>query len=91
MRQGRTYAAQLIWPMPHSSDFAVGERVRVYPGSSDDRFGVIVEDFGDSAGYAVTVGQTRIVEPSRRWAINLDDGTLIFVDTTDLRGLRDKI
>jgi hypothetical protein len=63
----------------------------VYPGSRDERFGVIVEEFGDSAGYAVTVGQTRIVEPSRRWAINLDDGSLIFVDTTDLRGLRDKI
>ena len=77
--------------MSHGSDFAVGQRVRVYPGSSDERFGVIVEDFGDSAGYAVTVVNTRIAEPSRRWAIELDDGTLIFVDTADLRGLRDKI
>ena len=66
-------------------------QVRVYPGSSDERFGVIVEDFGNSAGYAVTIGHTRIAEPSRRWAINLDDGTLIFVDTTDLQSLRDKI
>jgi hypothetical protein len=45
--------------MSKSSDFAVGQRVRVYPGSSDECFGVIVEGFGDSAGYAVTVGNTR--------------------------------
>jgi hypothetical protein len=77
--------------MSHSFDFAVGQRVRVYPSSSDDRFGVIVEDFGDSAGYAVTVVNTRIAEPSRRWAIELDDGNLIFVDTADLQSLQDKI
>ena len=75
----------------HSSDFTVGQRVRVYPGSSEERDGVIVEDFGDSAGYAVTVGHTHIVDPSRRWAIHLDAGTLIFVDTTDLRRLPDII
>ena len=63
------------------SDFAVGQRVRVYPSSSDERLGIIVEDFGDSPGYAVTVGHTRIAEPSRRWAIELDDGNLIFADT----------
>ena len=73
--------------MSKSSDFAVGQRVRVYPGSSDDRYGVIVEDFGDSAGYAVIIGSTRIAEPSRRWAIELDDGTLIFADTSDLQRL----
>ncbi len=75
----------------HGFDFAVGQRVRVYPSSSDERFGVIVEDFGDSAGYAVTVVNTRIAEPSRRWAIELDDGTLIFVDTADLQSLQDEI
>jgi len=73
--------------MSHGSDFAVGHRVRVYPGSSGERLGVIVEDFGDSAGYAVIVGDSRIAEPSRRWAIELDDGTLTFADTTDLHGL----
>ena len=76
--------------MTHRFDFAVGQRVRVYPNSTDERFGVIVEDFGDSAGYAVTVANTRIAEPSRRWAIELDDGNLIFVDTTDLEGFQDK-
>jgi hypothetical protein len=77
--------------MSHSFDLAVGQRVRVYPSSSDERFGVIVEDFGDSAGYAVTVVNTRVAEPSRRWAIELDDGNLIFVDTADLQGLQDNI
>lgn len=43
-------------------------------------FGVIVEDFGDSAGHAVIVGNTRIADPSRRWAIKLDDETLMFAD-----------
>ena len=76
--------------MSHSSDLAVGQRVRVYPSSSDERIGVIVEDFGDAAGYAVTVANTRIAEPSRRWAIELDDGNLIFVDTADLQGFQDK-
>jgi hypothetical protein len=71
--------------MSHNSDFVVGQHVRVYAGSSDERFGVIVEDFGSAAGYAVTIGPTRIAEPSRRWAIHLDDGALIFVDTTDLQ------
>lgn len=76
--------------MTHRFDFAVGQRVRVYPSSTDERFGVIVDDFGDSAGYAVTVGNTRIAEPSRRWAIELDDGNLIFVDTADLQGFQHK-
>jgi hypothetical protein len=73
--------------MSNSSDFAIGQRVRVYPSSSDERFGIIVDDFADSAGYAVTIGSTRIAEPSRRWAIQVDDGTLIFVDSADLQGV----
>ena len=75
----------------HSPDFAVGQRVRVYPASSDQRYGVIVEDFGDQPGFAVTIGHTRIADASRRWAVNLDDGTLVFLDSTDLGGLSDII
>jgi hypothetical protein len=70
--------------MSREAAFAVGRRVRVYPGSSDERLGVIADDFGDSAGSAVIVGSTRIAEPSRRWAIQLDDGGLVFADTADL-------
>jgi hypothetical protein len=67
-----------------TADFAVGARVRVYPGSSDERSGIIVDDFGDDAGYAVDIGGQHIAEASRRWAITLDDGTLVFVDSFQL-------
>lgn len=73
--------------MARNSDFVVGQRVRVYPDSSDERRGVIVEDFGEAAGYAVTIGDVRFAEPGRRWAVNLDDGSLLFADTTDLQTL----
>jgi hypothetical protein len=66
-------------------DFAVGGRVRVYPGTSDERSGIIVDDFGDDAGYSVDVGSQHIADASRRWAITLDDGGLVFVDSSELR------
>lgn len=75
--------------MSDNPDFAIGHRVRVYPDSSDERCGSIVDDFGDAPGHAVTIGHTRIAEPSRRWAIALDDGSLVFADTDDLQHLGD--
>jgi hypothetical protein len=74
--------------LPHATattDFAVGGRVRVYPGTSDERSGIIVDDYGDDAGYSVDVGSQHIADASRRWAITLDDGGLVFVDSTELR------
>jgi hypothetical protein len=68
-----------------TADVAVGGRVRVYPGSSDERSGIIVEDFGDDAGYGVDVGSQHIADASRRWAVTLDDGGLVFVDSSELR------
>lgn len=56
-----------------TAEFTVGERVRVYPGGNDERSGVVVEDFGHDAGYAVDVGNSHIVDASRRWAVTLDD------------------
>jgi hypothetical protein len=67
-----------------TADFAVGARVRVYPGSPDERSGIIVEDFGDTAGYGVDIGGQHIADASRRWAITLDDGNLVFVDSFQL-------
>ena len=67
-----------------TADFAVGRRVRVYPGSSDERSGIIVEDFGDNIGYDVDIGNHHIADASRRWAITLDDGNLVFVDSFQL-------
>ena len=66
-----------------SEDIAVDRRVRVYPHTEAEARGVIVEDFGETAGYGVDIG-TRIVNPARRWAVQLDNGELMFVDSADL-------
>ncbi|MCV7330565.1 hypothetical protein H7J81_10670 [Mycobacterium cookii] len=62
----------------------MGQRVRVKAVDGQQRAGVIVEDFGDTPGRAVTVGDVRIAEPSRRWAVQLDAGGLVFADSVDL-------
>ena len=64
--------------------FAVGVSVRVYPGTDRERLGVVVEDFGDSAGQRVDIGEHHIVDAARRWAVRLGDGNLVFVDSDDL-------
>jgi hypothetical protein len=56
---------------------AVGSRVRTT--DSPPKTGVVVEDFGDDAGQRVVIDRERIVQ-SRRWAITLDDGGLVFLD-----------
>jgi hypothetical protein len=62
---------------------AVNMRVRVYPGTDAECPGVIVEDFGEMAGQAVDLGGIHI-DPARRWAVQLDTGTLVFVNTDHL-------
>ena len=66
------------------SSVAVNVRVRVYPGTDGEVGGTIVEDFGDLAGHAVDIGENRIVGPARRWAVALDEGGLVFVDSDQL-------
>jgi hypothetical protein len=63
---------------------AVDVRVRVYPGADTETRGVVVEDFGDTAGYGVDIGGNHIADPARRWAVLLDTGSLLFVDSDDL-------
>ena len=65
------------------SRVAMDVRVRVYPGSDGEVRGTVVEDFGDMAGHAVDIGD-RIVGPARRWAVALDAGGLVFVDSDQL-------
>ena len=65
------------------ADLAVNMRVRVYPGADAETAGVIVEDFGELAGQAVDVGGCHIA-PARRWAVHLDTGNLVFVNTDHL-------
>ena len=61
--------------------------VRVYPGTSREVRGFVVEDFGDSAGQAVDVGEHHIVDAARRWAVRLADGSLVFVDDADVASI----
>lgn len=67
-------------PEDVAGDIAVDSRVVVYPGSDQELHGIVVEDFADLAGTAVEVAGERIVGPARRWAVNLDEGGLVFVD-----------
>ena len=66
------------------SRVAVNVRVRVYPGSDGEVGGTVVEDFGDLARHAVDLGENHIVGPARRWAVTLDAGGLVFVDSDQL-------
>jgi hypothetical protein len=63
---------------------AVDTRVRVYPGTDAECLGVVVDDYGESAGYAVDIGENHIADPARRWAVQLDTGSLVFVDSDDV-------
>jgi hypothetical protein len=64
--------------------YCAGRQVVVYPGTGRQARGSIVEDFGEFSAEAVEVNNIRIAEPARRWAVCLDDGGLVFVDSEDL-------
>lgn len=66
------------------SRVAVNVRVCVYPGTDAEVRGTVVDDFGDMAGHAVDIGENHIVDPARRWAVTLDTGDLVFVDSDQL-------
>ena len=66
------------------SRIAVNVRVRVYPGTDGEVGGTVVEDFGDLARHAVDIGENHIAGPARRWAVALDAGGLVFVDSDQL-------
>jgi hypothetical protein len=66
------------------SAIAVGVSVRVYPDTDRERLGVVVEDFGDTAGQRVHIGQHHVVDAARRWAVQLGDGDLVFADSSEL-------
>ena len=66
------------------SRVAVNVRVRVYPGTDAEVRGTVVEDYGEMVGHAVNLGD-RVVA-ARRWAVVLDAGGLVFVDSDQLIG-----
>jgi hypothetical protein len=68
-------------------ELAVNAPVQVYPGTAQQQGGVIIEDFGESAGQAIDIGANRIAEAARRWAVRLNSGDLVFVDSHQLKPL----
>jgi hypothetical protein len=67
------------------AQLAVNARVRVNPDSETESVGVIVEDFGgDMQNHGVDLGGEHFADPARRWAVMLDSGDLVFVDTHQL-------
>jgi hypothetical protein len=59
---------------------------RVHPGTERERLGQVVEDFGEMGGHIVDKSQTHIAGSARRWAVMVDDGSLVFVDSDQLGG-----
>ena len=78
LRAGRRFAILVCCPRRGDT------RVRVYPGTDGEVRGTVVEDFGDLAGHAVDIGENHMVGPARRWAVALDAGGLVFVDSDQL-------
>jgi hypothetical protein len=66
------------------SPVAVNVRVRVYPGTDGEVRGTVVEDFGDLTMHVVDIGENHMFGPARRWAVVLDAGGLVFVDSDQL-------
>jgi hypothetical protein len=65
----------------------VDAAVRVYPGTPQEVYGFVVEDFGGISGEAVDIGEHHIVDAARRWAVRLSDGSLVFVDDGDIAAI----
>ncbi|WP_123023994.1 hypothetical protein [Mycolicibacterium stellerae] len=63
---------------------AVDTAVRVYPRTPNETHGVVIEDFGSLSGHAVDIGNHHIADAARRWAVQLADGNLVFVDDADV-------
>lgn len=67
-----------------TNQVAVGARVRVYPGTDAESFGVVVEDFGDMSRVDVRGKADQIAAAPRRWAVVLDDGSLVFANSDQI-------
>ena len=66
------------------AQFEVNSRVRVYPGTDAETRGIVVEDFGEMTPQGVDIGDNHFADPARRWAVLLDTGSLVFIDTDQL-------
>lgn len=60
---------------------------RVETTDSPPKRGVVVEDFGNLAGQDVVIDRDRTAH-SRRWAVMLDDGRLMFCDDGSVHAIK---
>ena len=67
-----------------NAQLAVNMRVRVYPDSDAESRGLVAEDFGEMQAHAVDLGGQHFADPARRWAVVLDTGDLVFVNSSQL-------
>ena len=67
-----------------ATEVGVNKRVRVYPNTDAESRGTVVEDFGEMAAEAVEIGGRHFADPARRWAVQLDAGTLVFTNSDQL-------
>ncbi|HEX5143164.1 MAG TPA: hypothetical protein VFW21_04780 [Mycobacterium sp.] len=63
------------------AQFEVGTKIRTTDATPT--YGQIVEDFGDLAGAEVVVDADSTAR-SRRWAVALDDGRMVFLDDDEM-------
>jgi hypothetical protein len=63
---------------------SVGSRVRVRTDADHQSRGVIADDYGEACGTPIELGPNSFIAPARRWAVILDDGTLVFADSHDI-------
>jgi hypothetical protein len=62
----------------------VGARVLVYPNTDAESRGVVVDDFGDISGVDARVLVDQKAAAPRRWAVVLDDGSLVFANSDQI-------
>jgi hypothetical protein len=84
--RGRTVADRSVDDpeQDHGPELAVDVRVLVNGGTDAESRGVIVEDFGEMTAVPVDIGANHFADPARRWAVMLDEGTLLFADSDQL-------
>jgi len=66
------------------AQFEVGSYIRTTDESR--MIGRIVEDFGDLAGAQIVVDANSIAR-SRRWAVELNDGRMVFLDDHEMEAV----
>ncbi|PYE12283.1 hypothetical protein DFR67_1236 [Williamsia limnetica] len=82
-RKPTAAAPDPVRELPDPQSFAVGDRVTITVGDHAVAVGVIVDDYGTIPDISIDLGDGDHLRP-RRFAIHLEDGSLIFRDPSGL-------